>query len=652
MAIIREMDPDRTEDNDQEDADRKPGASRRFKVLSVLAVLGIVLLWIAQRHIASSIDGRIREHLETRGWSYQRKGSSWGPLRGLILTRVAIGPVGKAAAIELDSLQIRFPLRRAWGGRGGAIRVGSPRGKLVLRDSRGEIHLQRTSFEIESRGQELVVKKLSTRHGNLTAELEGILRLAGNSPGSLSKWQPDFDVVRGTLAALDIKGERNLFKVTGRFEVDARSEPVAWNAKLSGSGEEIRWQDISFSRATSEAFLSEGASEITTRLAVASGEMEFRVEKDDWEASPFAFTGKISDPANRSNEFHGSYRPGEGIWTLKRMKGAADLWAIARGIPEFSSRLPRNLSIEVFPGIDLRDVTRVPGEEWQVGTLLLTSAAEMTVTTDKGREVKVGGLRGNAYRSKDAWVIRSATASLLGGELSGRGIYTDLKLRDANLVAKGMELAAIKAAAGRKSAGKGVLSLHYKGEVDLKSKSLEGRGSLELQNAPVIEIPLLDQTYDLFTSMIPELKRADTGQFNATFVCKEEAVEVPRFLASGGTLTVSAKGRVDLEKRRVDGVARGKLSGLPGLLTKPLSRLLEMEVGGPFDDIRVKPLGPAKLVSNAVSGTVGVPVETLEEAGKVTATVIAEGIKLPFQWLGKEESPPQEKGEVKRSERH
>ena len=77
-----------------------------------------------------------------------------------------------------------------------------------------------------------------------------------------------------------------------------------------------------------------------------------------------------------------------------------------------------------------------------------------------------------------------------------------------------------------------------------------------------------------------------------------------------------------------------------------------MEVGGPFDDIRVKPLGPAKLVSNAVSGTVGVPVETLEEAGKVTATVIAEGIKLPFQWLGKEESPSQEKGEVKRSERH
>ena len=109
---------------------------------------------------------------------------------------------------------------------------------------------------------------------------------------------------------------------------------------------------------------------------------------------------------------------------------------------------------------------------------------------------------------------------------------------------------------------------------------------------------------------------------------------MPRFEATGGSLNVSAKGEINLKKQRVDGTARGKLSGLPGLVTKPLSHLLEMEVGGPFDNVRVKPLGPAKLVSNAASGTVGLPVDALEEAGELTGTVLAEGIRVPLRLFG------------------
>jgi hypothetical protein len=42
------------------------------------------------------------------------------------------------------------------------------------------------------------------------------------------------------------------------------------------------------------------------------------------------------------------------------------------------------------------------------------------------------------------------------------------------------------------------------------------------------------------------------------------------------------------------GGARGKLAGLPGVVTSPLSRLLKMEVGGKLDHIRVQRLRPGR----------------------------------------------------------
>lgn len=132
------------------------------------------------------------------------------------------------------------------------------------------------------------------------------------------------------------------------------------------------------------------------------------------------------------------------------------------------------------------------------------------------------------------------------------------------------------------------------------------------------------------------VKRSGKGEFDANFTTHPDFIDVTYFEARGGSsLTVSAVGKIDLRKQRVQGRARGKLIGLPGLVTSPLSHLLEIEISGPYDDIRVKPIGPAKLASNTVNGTVGTSIDTLEETGKITGTVLKEGIKLPFKWMGK-----------------
>jgi hypothetical protein len=200
---------------------------------------------------------------------------------------------------------------------------------------------------------------------------------------------------------------------------------------------------------------------------------------------------------------------------------------------------------------------------------------------------------------------------------------------------------------GKKSAG--VLTARYSGSIVLAARELDGKGSLRLENAPVLEVPLLDQVYDLFSAILPGVERSPEGEFNAEFRARPDLVEVTRFEAKGGSsLTVSAVGTVDLNKGRVNGRARGKLVGLPGLVTSPLSRLLEMDVSGPYDDIRVKPLGPAKLASNTVSGTVGVAVDTLEETGKISGAIIKEGIKVPFRWLDGVGKEKQDKDKPKR----
>ncbi len=73
-------------------------------------------------------------------------------------------------------------------------------------------------------------------------------------------------------------------------------------------------------------------------------------------------------------------------------------------------------------------------------------------------------------------------------------------------------------------------------------------------------------------------KRSGNGRFEADFKGDQNSLEVTRFEAKGGSLAVSAIGTINLKKEHVSGLARGNLAGIPGLVTSPLIRLLEMEV--------------------------------------------------------------------------
>lgn len=618
----------------------QPSASRRRTVvLAAVLLSGVILCWVGQRKIARTIDHRVSSALATRGWTLQHQDVSWGPSHGLRMEQVKLGRSGQAPMLELRSVDVELPWSAFFGKTPDSVTLKSKRTPMILRDAAGELRFQRVSIEIAAGKDEVVVRDFSALKDGLGVILNGKILVAGNPASGMEGWQPDFGGVRSALSTLKMESGKGQFNVSGSFEVDARAGAYRkWSAKLDGKGKAMSWHGVPLTAAKVEAQLTESASTIHSTLSLTKGELAFKVERGKWETMPFSFTGSLTDERNRRDEFEGAYDPADGSWLLKRLRGPADLWSLAREVPRFAEHLPDpdQITVETFPTIDLRRASVAKGEAWKVESVLLTSEAELTAKID-GKPVKITDVRGNASLEDGAWAIHRCVGHLLGGEGSVSGVYRDAQFRKATLTAKNLRLAAVKEAAGEEGKSKGILSFSYRGDMNFKTRHLDGRGTMTLENAPVIEVPLLDQTQRLFASMIPGIdERSGTGRFDASFIGNKRVIEVPRFEASGGSLTVSAKGKVDLEERRVDGVARGKLTGLPGLVTKPLSRLLEMEVGGPFDDIRVKPLGPAKLASSTVSGLVGVPVETLEEVGKVTGSVIVEGVKMSVRWLGGE----------------
>ena len=78
---------------------------------------------------------------------------------------------------------------------------------------------------------------------------------------------------------------------------------------------------------------------------------------------------------------------------------------------------------------------------------------------------------------------------------------------------------------------------------------------------------------------------------------------------------------VDLNKRTLEGHGRANISGV---VTAPISvAFMERQVQGPFDDIKVAPLG-----------LIGAAKSVLKNAAKLSSVVLREGVSVPFEALG------------------
>jgi hypothetical protein len=587
--------------------------------LGVVAVL-VVVPWMGEDWVAGKVEATLKERLGERGLKAEWREVSWNLwLGGAIFRDFSLHEIGggKRAVVETESLKVRLPpweWIKPGGSRVTSWKVGHAR--VMLTDAEGSVALEDVSARVESRRGKIVVKRLQARKDGLAVDLTGEVELRSEPQRPVKPFVMKLAAVRGTLAVLDFAKDQGRFEVKGSFKVDLRKEmPFEWSARLNGGGTQVVWKGVPLAKALAEAELSSSDSVIKAGVSTAHGEVKTVINRTGgWKETPFTFNGTIEDDVKGRDDFRGEY--GDRTLTVESLEGNADLWRIAGDVPVLAAGRTDSMEFRRFPEIQAQGIRWNREDGWRMEEAEIRKSGEAVVKRDegKGREILLEDIKGKAeYRGK-SWLLEAVSTNLLGGGVTVSGGYRDGQLSKGKVRAEGLKISEIKRAMGKKKAAgpDGILSLNYAGAARFKDRDFDGAGSVRLDHAPVIEVPLLDEVHDLFASLIPGMDPADEGRFEAEFSASGSIIHVKRFEATGGTLEVSATGEVDLKRETVEGSARGKLAGLPGVVTSPLSRLLEMEVGGKLDHIRVQRLRPGKVISDAAGGVKKVVEEAIQ----------------------------------------
>ena len=610
-------------------------------VLAAVLLLPVLGLWAGKDWIVGKIEISVRERLAARGLTAEWRDVSWKLWRGgAVFEEFTLRDAAaeeRRPVVEMEWLAVRMPLWELFTPGPRAMIWRIPNSRVALTDAEGSIVLEEVSARFETRRGKIIVKEAEARAGGLTVDLKGEIITRKEPLRPAPKFVMRLRAVRGTLGALDFSGDGGKFHVKGKFTVDASNPSFNWTAQLKGHGKDVIWKKVKLAKAGAKAELSSTAdSTINAGVVAADGKSEAVIRRQDWKGSPFVFEGRLEDKAGRVDHYRGEYE--KGSFRVDSLAGDADLWAMASAVPAMADDRPSMLEFRRFPPIEAKDIRWRRDEGWTIASARTTGPGAAVIFLE-GREVGIGDLTGAASYGGGRWLLSDIRGDIFGGSLAVSGSYAGRKLSKAQVKGEGLRLAQIKQAGSKGGSSKtpGVLSVNYSGSARFREREFDGEGIMKLENAPVIEVPLLDQVHDLFAAIIPGVERAKAGEgrFEANFTSRGNIVRVGRFEAKGGTLVVDAEGTVDLEKETVSGTARGKLTGVPGVVTSPLSRLLEMEVGGTIDRIRVKRLAPGQIISNAAEGVVDVIEDAVKGTEKAGERVRGKSPRSPSRWFDK-----------------
>jgi hypothetical protein len=364
-----------------------------------------------------------------------------------------------------------------------------------------------------------------------------------------------------------------------------------------------------------------------------TGAVDLAVSTSDYRQAPVEVSGNLMDSRGRASRFSATHRQQSAEWNVARLDGKADLLEFAANFPGVPARLPAMVKLRSeFPEIAVRDFVYRPGQTPTVDSLRLVSPADVTVTV-RGQAVAIDRLTGEVASANRGWKLSRVTGRVFGGQATVDGVYEKAVFRDATLTASNLRVAQLTPWLGdsQDSLGQAVLAVDYRGTLAGMDNAarITGAGRVRLENAPVVKIPLLDQTYALFSILSSPIQRRGSGLLDVTFSADQGIVTVSQFTARSDSARVTANGTIDLKKRQVDGRARGNIRGIFGLATTPLSRALEMKVSGPLNQIRVRPLG----FEGVVKGVANILPDTVKKSSMITSDIVRNGIALPLRAL-------------------
>ncbi|MDB6007615.1 MAG: AsmA-like C-terminal region [Prosthecobacter sp.] len=611
--------------------------SSRIRCLLIIAALLPVLMWGAYHWLVVKARSTLDQRLADRGLELTYKSETWTPWGGITLQEAAL--IRRRAAREpvasISNVHIDLEWGASWDARAAITHWTAKETTMVVNDEEGAVTLERFSTEFIVQEGKVTMQNLVMHQGGLTVDVTGAIVTAPKSAGPKPEFQLHLKALRGVFNTLNFSPDHGEFKVTGAFTMDVREKPWTWNAKLHGEGREVEWRGVPMDEAISDAEVNEEGMDSTSQVKLANGSTQMKLKrKGGWKGTPLVLEGTATDTHGHSDEFSGSFVTDAKTLRIDRLTGKADLFELLGNVPALAKKLPQSVHVKTFPEIAARDfvcVWHTHGEPpaWTLGSAQTRSPADVVVNVQK-HPLNVEDLTGSVSYEESAWQIKSLKGKLLGGSFALDGSYKGKVLSKADIALQSLNISHLAPWAGKVSSklDKSELTMNYKGSIFGRDPARStGSGTVVMTNAPVVHIPILDQAYSLFPKILPRKGSGGTGEFQMTFVMTKGIASIDPFKARSESVTVTAKGTVDLVHKKVDGQARANLRGLVGIVTSPLSQVLtDMDISGPLNNIRISPQGPTAAVKKSVKAA--------NDGVQFTSNALRTGLTLPFRALG------------------
>lgn len=604
--------------------------------LAIILILGGVA-WAASEWLVATARTQVNQRLEERGLRLVSKSESWSLLGGLALNEASLFKVTDLVRplVSLGRLDVDVLWAKSWAEEEAITRWRARDAALAVTDDEGRVDIESFTADFILQKGKMTVAQAGMKQGPLKIDLKGEVLMGPGGTSPKEPMDPNWRSLRSVLNTLNFRPGSEAFTITGDFSVDLRNQPVIWNADLRGEGQALNWRGLPMNQAVVEGQVSQGGLHLTCDLKLTKGSALVELTREGWEQTPLNMSGTLTDSAGRSDEFNGRYDGGARTVTITEIRGKADLLELARGYPALAEKVPAAVTVNTFPEILAKDFELKTGEQppvWSLASVQFKTPASIAVLV-RNKPVEVDNVTGQLSYQGGQWHFDGLKGRMLDGTFTLDGDFDGEKLSKADVGIKSLRLARLSPWLGEVSSGleDSDLSMTYRGSICNDPLHSTGSGSLVLSNAPVVHIPLLEQTYALFPKLLPDRGRAGAGSFQVTFAMNKGVATIDPFKGRSEAMTVTAKGTVDLVNRRVEGHARANLRGIVGRITLPLSHILtDMEISGPLDDIRVSPEGPIGGAKNLIKGSAKAATGSV----KLSGDILKAGVTLPFEALG------------------
>jgi|GEM_PF-935674 len=606
---------------------------RRLRLALIATAVFVVVLFGAYHWLVSTAQSTLRRRLTEQGLNLTSSSESWSLFGGVTLNNAALrGLPDNEPLIEISALQVDILWREVWKSRTAVTRWHTTDGTLTLHDPAGAVSFEHFTTDLSVQDDKIEIARLDTVNGPVSIAVTGQIITATRSTPATPQNEEAFKLslkpVRAVMDMLDFKPGGGTFAITGGFTVDLRPDAAQWTASLHGSGAKLELHGVPMKQAEVEAQISQSDLKLSSKIAFEKGTAAVDATLAGWQDQPLLLSGTLIDTAGRKDTFKGKRVGKFDTLTISHLSGAANLLELALNIPVLAAGLPKDVKVTTFPDIIAEDFVFNSGArppEWTLGSMQIRKAADLVVTV-REHPLVIERLQGKVSYNHRAWHFKGLKGRMLGGSFALTATYDGKKLSDANVALQSLHLNTLTPWVGKLSTKleDAQMTLTYRGVIGDDPSNSTGSGTLDLIDAPIVHVPLLDQAYQLFPKILNRESARDTGEVRTTFIMKNGVAMVEPMKVLGQSIVVTARGTVDLNKRTVDGHGRANIRGVVGVIISPISVVfMEMQVKGPFDDIKVAPLG-----------LIGAAKSVVKNAAKLSSLVLREGVSVPFEALG------------------